>query len=733
MTTSARLQLALFLIFLGQGIPCRAQKIVNYYPSEFGGGPNIYSIAKDPLGLLYFANNKGIQVYNGSSWRLIELPHYGEGRTVMADEDGLIYASGFGQFGYLGEDQWGNTTYYSISDSLDSQVPLGDVWQIIFNLGVVHFQTYDQIFSWNPANHNLTSLPLQNAYIFSGFGKLFASQFGTGLGLFENGTFQLLGPLGIDEAAFQFFSISENKIVVPTSSSGFFLLTQTASGEYSFQRMKTPIDSLIVQLGFYDGVRLKENLFALGTWEGGIIFYDFDTQWQKQISKNDGLISDHINALVLGPLGDLWVGTDMGISVLTLDSLMAFPPPSVQSMISRIVVNRDSILFSGNDSNPFHNTENKPLISGKENSILISFTTPGLSSKSQNQYKYFLKGYDEDWSEWTSRTEKEYIHLNEGHYTFQAKSMLPDGTESTPARLDFNIQYAWYQSVWANLGLFLLAALAIGFGVKRYTGRLARSKSVLEKAVRIKTNELSSQKTELKKANEDLTRINNELDQFVYRSSHDLVAPIKSLKGLVDLARIDQSSQSFEKYLVMIKEQILKLEEFISYLLNYSANSKQEIEYQLIDFEQIISKSRDKLRFYENAAKIHIETHITENGGFKSDSRRLGFILDNLLSNAIKYHRLDQPNPRIRIEVKHQDDGVDISFIDNGMGIEPDHQGRIFDMFYRASNIADGSGLGLYIAREAARKLNGDIFVISEPSKGSTFVVKIPNAKIEQS
>jgi len=179
----------------------------------------------------------------------------------------------------------------------------------------------------------------------------------------------------------------------------------------------------------------------------------------------------------------------------------------------------------------------------------------------------------------------------------------------------------------------------------------------------------------------------------------------------------------------MIKTEILKLEEFISYLLNYSANSKQEIEYKPIDFEMIISKSKDKLKFYENAPKIQIETSITQNGEFRSDSRRLGFILDNLLSNAIKYHRLDQPNPKIRIEVNNREDGVEIAFIDNGMGIEPDHQDRIFDMFYRASDLAHGSGLGLYIAMGAAKKLNGDISVHSQPNKGSTFLVTIPNPK----
>ncbi len=728
MTTSAQSKLASICTALFLGSVCEGQEIINYYPSDYGGGPNIYSITKDPQGLLYFANSKGILVFNGSVWQLVELKNFSEGRTVKTDKDGRVYASGIGEFGYLLKDQLGNPSYYSISEGITTETNYQEGWQIIFHQGLIYFQTYEGISSWSPVDGAFATLSLSDSYIFSGFGDLFASQFGNGLGVVRKGEFKLIAPIGDDDAAFQFFPISETRIVVPTASSGFFELTRSkAGGLYDLAPLNTNIDSTIIASGFYDGIRLDENLFALGTWEGGVLLYDFDTHWHRQIDQGDGLISNQINDLEVGPLGDLWMGTQMGISVIDLDSIIPPPVMKAQTIISRIVVNQDSVLFSGNHANPLADQEIEPLIQDKENSIFITFSTPGFNSKAQNQYKIFLEGYDSDWSQWVSRPEKEYTNLDQGFYTFRVKSLLPNGSESSPAKLDFEIRYVWYQTMWAYLGLSLIAALVIAIGVKRYTAQLARSKNKLEKLVEDRTAELSGQQAKLKQINEDLTRINDELDQFVYRSSHDLIAPVKSLKGLVSLAQMDPSDQSLQKYLTMVNEQILKLEEFISYVLNYSANTKQDVGYQPIDFSEIISRSRDKLKFYEKASDIRIECTIDHNGDFRSDPHRLRFIVDNLLSNAIKYYRRDQPNPKIQIEVKHGQDGVEISFTDNGIGIEPQHQSRIFDMFYRRTDQSHGSGLGLYIAREAARKLDGDIVVDSEVSKGSTFLVTIPN------
>ena len=101
-------------------------------------------------------------------------------------------------------------------------------------------------------------------------------------------------------------------------------------------------------------------------------------------------------------------------------------------------------------------------------------------------------------------------------------------------------------------------------------------------------------------------------------------------------------------------------------------------------------------------------------------------ILKNLIFNAVKYQDLAQKKPTIRISAKENHDHLLISVRDNGEGIDPEIQDKIYDMFFRASEKSSGSGLGLYIVKEMTNKLEGTIELISALGKGSEFIVKLP-------
>ncbi len=103
-------------------------------------------------------------------------------------------------------------------------------------------------------------------------------------------------------------------------------------------------------------------------------------------------------------------------------------------------------------------------------------------------------------------------------------------------------------------------------------------------------------------------------------------------------------------------------------------------------------------------------------------------ILSNLMANAVKYHNLDQPNPVIRVKFLRKPEGVSITVEDNGQGIPAESLPKVFDMFYRASLNTEGTGLGLYIVREALNKVKGTIAVKSEFGKGSAFIIFLENA-----
>jgi PAS domain S-box-containing protein len=231
----------------------------------------------------------------------------------------------------------------------------------------------------------------------------------------------------------------------------------------------------------------------------------------------------------------------------------------------------------------------------------------------------------------------------------------------------------------------------------------------------------------LKEQNEELKKVNNELDQFVYRTSHDLRSPLTSILGLVNIARMDDAHLFKNSYLDMIEKSIQKLDKFIGDIIDYSRNSRLEIQIEMIDFTIEINDIIDSLQFLDRENLIKKEILINATVPFFGDKLRLHIILNNLIANAFKYHRFGHPNLFVKIKVEITKNLAIISIEDNGRGISNEYIDKIFDMFFRASEKETGSGLGLYIVKESIKKLNGTIYVTSTLDKGTTFVLNLPN------
>jgi PAS domain S-box-containing protein len=232
---------------------------------------------------------------------------------------------------------------------------------------------------------------------------------------------------------------------------------------------------------------------------------------------------------------------------------------------------------------------------------------------------------------------------------------------------------------------------------------------------------------QLKLHNEELKKINAELDRFVYSASHDLRAPLVSILGLLNVARLDTEDQTKEKYFDMMELSVNKLDRFVKEIINYSRNSRLDIKLEKIEFRSLVQDVFDNFRYMEGADKVQLHIDIASESDFYSDSSRINVIFNNLISNAIRYrsHRREQHQIGIRVQVTRQEANIVVS--DNGIGISPEYIGRIFEMFFRASYDNTGSGLGLYIVKESLNTLKGHIKVESVQGQGTTFTINIPN------
>ncbi|MGJ3236824.1 PAS domain-containing sensor histidine kinase [Marivirga sp.] len=240
---------------------------------------------------------------------------------------------------------------------------------------------------------------------------------------------------------------------------------------------------------------------------------------------------------------------------------------------------------------------------------------------------------------------------------------------------------------------------------------------------------IKSAQEKLKKQNRELKKLNTELDSFVYSASHDLKAPLSSVKGLINLAKNENDKEKLAHYLDLVDKSINKLDDFIKDIVDLSRNARQEVKPEFVDFNEIIQDTMDNYQYLENFDKISKKINIYSDHEFFSDKRRLKVIFNNLISNSIRYFNPFIDNPYVEICLKADKEKAVIEISDNGLGIESKYLEKIFEMFFRASNNSKGTGIGLYIVKETIQKIKGEINVESKLDKGTKFTVTLPNLK----
>ena len=225
-----------------------------------------------------------------------------------------------------------------------------------------------------------------------------------------------------------------------------------------------------------------------------------------------------------------------------------------------------------------------------------------------------------------------------------------------------------------------------------------------------------------------LTKINSELDSFLYSTSHDLRSPIASILGITNVAKLELTDETALRYMTMIEERIKKLDLVISDILKLSKSKKLDLKIETIRFDELLKDTIADVKFNHNAPDISLRYSETMDDHFVSDYVQMKIILSNLIANAVKYHNINQEDPFIRVAFQRSGKHVRIEVEDNGRGILKEALPKIFDMFYRAETCVEGTGLGLYIVKEALTKINGKIEVKSEYGAGSTFTITLLDA-----
>ncbi|HTH57089.1 MAG TPA: ATP-binding protein [Cyclobacteriaceae bacterium] len=436
----------------------------------------------------------------------------------------------------------------------------------------------------------------------------------------------------------------------------------------------------------------------------GMLLYNTSRGTYDLFNESSGLLSNTVTprGLFISRTGSVWIGTSKGLCFTTrsLTDLQKTPTPR----FTDTHVNGKHVQL-----NPRQEIEYGSFISIQVSSITFPEKEVAL------QYQL---SPDTIWRN-ANGTEITFSSLRAGSYSLNVRSKKNGSYSwSATANLTFKIAKPFWQQSWFIFASFVAASSLVVITVVWANARNKIRNKELQLLIAERTSEL-------KLINEELELRNAELDRFVYSASHDLSAPLKSILGLINVAKMEKSIDAMENYLDLMKRSILKLESFIKDIISYSRNTRLEVKKELIDFDAMIQSVWADLLFTPDAAKIKFQSTNELRSEIRSDETRLRIVFNNLLSNAVKFRKADTDS-YIKVIASEAPDWYEFVVEDNGIGISSEYKEKIFDMFFRANERAQGSGLGLYILKETLSRLNGTVKVESVLGQGSKFIIGLP-------
>lgn len=294
-----------------------------------------------------------------------------------------------------------------------------------------------------------------------------------------------------------------------------------------------------------------------------------------------------------------------------------------------------------------------------------------------------------------------------------------------------------------TIAIVIIAALVALLGLVLYRNNLVKNrvnaalseaKAIIEDQNRQLLNsnihldrELKERNADLEKANDSLTKANEELDNFIYKTSHDIRGPLATLKGMCNVAMLDVKDDLAISYLKKLDITAEKLNSILTRLLVVNQINSSAVGKQPIDFDQMVADIINIQMKKGLPHELKIKTKVKVSADFYSDKEFIRIVLENLIDNAVKFRSsLTRVEPFVDISIDQIGDAIFIRVVDNGIGIRQKEPGKLFQMFSRGSERSQTGGIGLYITKTAVEKLHGEIRLHTTDEGYTEFLVQLP-------
>jgi ligand-binding sensor domain-containing protein/signal transduction histidine kinase len=645
----------------------------------------------------------------------------------LPDKDILIAAGSFGVYRYS-HDRGTISRWFYEEDPLSNKVnsitsdKSGNIWLGTYS-GAYKLEKDKTAFE-----HYTIADGLAHNVVYSIFpdskGKVWFATHVSGISVFSGGRFESISLNGTE--SFNINCFSEDK-------QGILWIGTYGDGVYAYDGKRfikhlTKADGLGSDYCYLLTFDEKNNLW-IGHKEG-ISKYNPKEDKFNFYKKHDGFLGEsvNLNSFAKDPRGCFWFGTKKGLVQYNPEA----DRPNIISPITQITavdlffkkVNWGSLADSlyGTYRLPFD-----PELKHRNNHLTFNYAGISLKPGEKLKYQYKLDGFDHKWSLLTNETFATYSNLPDGNFIFKVRAQNKEGLWGVPAYFSFQLLKPYWKSWWFLALSGIGTICSIFFIIRLRTIHLHKAQIILKQQRDLLLAEVKERKiAEMKRrvSEKKLRQTNEELNTFIYRSSHDLKGPLASVMGLTYLAQKEIRESVALNYFSMISDCTRKLDDILEGLLKATMIKDWKIESSAIDLREIINKIL--LNYCGEKDEIKFNVDIIVKREFYSDLRLVGSLIQYFIDNSVKYRKTGQDS-EINIYISDHKKGILINISDNGIGISEKSVEKVFDMFYKASLISKGTGLGLYLAQKSIEKLEGEVSLKSEEGIGTRVEIFLPS------
>jgi signal transduction histidine kinase/DNA-binding response OmpR family regulator/streptogramin lyase len=723
---------------------------------------NVKSISQHPNGKLFFGTSKGVYGNtNSTNQHLSQKYKSTDGINVWSMADGSSDDLWIGTYGqglkrlnlkdgnlnnWLIESPTFKTSAFDYLKSLCLDNNNSDLWIGFWGGGLGRMNTKDGKYNiWIHDDANPNSISHNDVWAIhqDQNGRIWIGTNGGGLNLFDNKN-------GGEFHKFIEVKDQEKKL----SSNSIYSICESTKGKYS-----NNFEQIILWIGTSSGlnkiiINNASELLNINSLDYEVFIYKIES----------GLADNSVKSILEDDNGNLWIGTNSGISFFdiernkftnyttsdglignefnsgsalsseeglmyfgSIEGLNVFDPKQIkQSVFIPAVVLTDFQIFNqpvkvGNES-PLKENINEAkeiILSYSQNVFSFQFSALDFNSPQSIQYAYIMDGFDADWINSGNRRFVTYTNLDPGRYTFKVKATNSDGVWSE----DFKsilviVNSPWWRTGWAYAIYVLLIIVGI-FAARK----IERNRSSLR-------NELKMREFEAKKQRE----LENMKARFFANLSHEFRTPLTLIRGPIEELINKKAGDNQEEYYQLIQRNSEKLQELIDQLLELTQLENASIPLKAKQ-ENLVSLLRGLLYSFESLAK---QKNITLSFNSQNeklicwvDRDKLEKIINNLLSNAFKFTPSNGViSVSVNSAINKDEEFAEVKLSDTGIGIPEEKLERIFDRFFQVDDSTrknfSGSGIGLALVKELIDLHKWEISVDSELGKGTEFYLKIP-------